>query len=67
MVDSVALDVTDPKSVEAAAQHVQNVFGALDILVNNAGNVNESRLNEAGKPESLLPSEIDLAIFTADL
>src|SRR5258708_25228121 len=36
-VDSVPLDVTDPKSVEAAAQHVQGVSGALDILINNAG------------------------------
>jgi len=62
-VDSVTLDVTDPKSAEAAAQHVQKVSGAIDILVNNAGIVNEQRLNEAGKPELLPPSRIELAML----
>lgn len=31
------LDVTDGKSIEAAAAHVQQQFGRLDVLVNNAG------------------------------
>ena len=60
-VDSVPLDVTDSKSVEAAAQHVQDVSGALDILVNNAGIVNERRLNKAGEPEVIPPSQLDLS------
>jgi len=59
-VDSVPLDVTDPESVEAAAQHVQTVSGSLDILVNNAGIVNERRLNKAGEPEVIPPSQIEL-------
>lgn len=36
-VDPLALDVTDPTSVAAAAAHVQATFSRLDILVNNAG------------------------------
>jgi NAD(P)-dependent dehydrogenase (short-subunit alcohol dehydrogenase family) len=60
-VDHVPLDVTDPKSVAAAAKHVQDISGALDILVNNAGIVvNERRLNAEGKPEGIPPSEIEL-------
>ena len=62
-VDSVPLDVTDPKSVEAAAQHVQSVSGALDILINNAGIVNEQRIDEAGKLQLIPPSQIDLAML----
>lgn len=33
----IALDVTDPASVHAAAAHIQDRFGRLDVLVNNAG------------------------------
>jgi len=36
-VDPLALDVTDPTSVAAAAAHVHATFSRLDILVNNAG------------------------------
>ena len=36
-VEAIALDVTDSKSIAAAADHVQAKFGRLDILVNNAG------------------------------
>ena len=36
-VDPLALDVTDPASIAAAAAHVQATFSHLDILVNNAG------------------------------
>ena len=35
-LSSVQLDVTDEKSIEAAAAHVQQQFGRLDVLVNNA-------------------------------
>jgi NAD(P)-dependent dehydrogenase (short-subunit alcohol dehydrogenase family) len=34
---SVLLDVTDPKSIAAAAQRIEAEFGRLDVLVNNAG------------------------------
>ncbi|HEU5127844.1 MAG TPA: SDR family NAD(P)-dependent oxidoreductase [Glycomyces sp.] len=33
----VRLDVTDPQSVVAAAEHVEAAWGRLDVLVNNAG------------------------------
>jgi NAD(P)-dependent dehydrogenase (short-subunit alcohol dehydrogenase family) len=36
-VHPLALDVTDPQSVAAAAQHVDVTYGRLDVLVNNAG------------------------------
>lgn len=36
-VSSVAMDVTDPASVRAAAAGISERFGHLDILVNNAG------------------------------
>jgi len=62
-VDSVPLDVTDPQSVEAAALHVENVSGALDILVNNAGIANERRLNKAGEPEVIPPSQVELVML----
>lgn len=62
-VNSVPLDVTDLQSVEAAVKHVQTISGALDILVNNAGIVNERRLNAAGEPEVIPPSELDLAVL----
>ena len=36
-LSTVQLDVTDEKSIEAAAAHIQQQFGRLDVLVNNAG------------------------------
>lgn len=34
---ALALDITDPASVQAAVQHVIDTAGRIDILVNNAG------------------------------
>jgi NAD(P)-dependent dehydrogenase (short-subunit alcohol dehydrogenase family) len=36
-VDSIALDVTDDKSIAAAVSEIDKKYGHLDILVNNAG------------------------------
>ncbi len=36
-VTAVALDVADPRSIEALAARVAKEFGSLDVLVNNAG------------------------------
>ena len=36
-VEFVLIDVTDEKTLEAAAKYVENNYGKLDILVNNAG------------------------------
>src|SRR5262249_61702541 len=32
----IQLDVTDRRSIAAAAEHIQHEFGRLDLLVNNA-------------------------------
>lgn len=37
MAEAIPCDVTDIKSVEAAAKRVESSFGRVDILVNNAG------------------------------
>ena len=36
-VEAVALDVTDQRSIDAAATLVEERFGKLDVLINNAG------------------------------
>jgi NAD(P)-dependent dehydrogenase (short-subunit alcohol dehydrogenase family) len=54
----VALDVTDPASVEAAVRAGADRFGRIDVLVNNAGNFN------AGFFEELTPEEFRAQIET---
>jgi NAD(P)-dependent dehydrogenase (short-subunit alcohol dehydrogenase family) len=54
----VALDVTDPASVEAAVQAGMDRFGRINVLVNNAGNFN------AGFFEELTPEEFRAQIET---
>lgn len=41
-VRPVQLDVTDTKSIEAAAKHIEREAGHLDVLINNAGISNTS-------------------------
>jgi NAD(P)-dependent dehydrogenase (short-subunit alcohol dehydrogenase family) len=53
---SVALDVTSPASVRAAASEVTHEYGVLDILVNNAGILPEATAGETDGP-------LDLALF----
>jgi NAD(P)-dependent dehydrogenase (short-subunit alcohol dehydrogenase family) len=53
---ALQLDVTDPDSVQRAADHVAATYGRLDVLVNNAG-----VLPEAANPD---PAEVvDLQMF----
>ena len=40
---AVQLDVTDPKSIAAAAESIRKEFGRLDVLVNNAAISNTSK------------------------
>jgi NAD(P)-dependent dehydrogenase (short-subunit alcohol dehydrogenase family) len=51
-VHPLALDVTDPASVTAAAAEVERGFGRLDVLVNNAG--------ISGGRAALVPGAVDL-------
>lgn len=46
-VTHVVIDVSDLKSMQQAALHIQKSYGALDILVNNAGILPEGTLLEA--------------------
>ena len=46
---SVALDVTDPASLAAAAKTVESLFGRVDALVNNAGISNRPGSDFAGQ------------------
>lgn len=41
---ALQLDVTDPRSITAAAERIEREFGRLDVLVNNAG------VSHAGRP-----------------
>jgi len=40
----VQLDVTDPASIAAAAEHIRNAYGRLDVLVQNAAISNSGRI-----------------------
>ncbi|MFJ6614842.1 SDR family NAD(P)-dependent oxidoreductase [Streptomyces sp. NPDC091289] len=55
-VTAVALDVTDPASVSAAAETVRSRFGRLDALINNAGISHQPGADFAGQ----LPRSADV-------
>ena len=60
----VALDVTDPASITAAAAHVTERFGRLDALVNNAGLGNASAAPSA-QPLAAMRALFDTNVFGA--
>ena len=60
----VQIDVTDQKSVSAAAAKIEKDFGRLDILVNNAGVLNYAGEATPGSvPMETLRSTFDLNFF----
>jgi NAD(P)-dependent dehydrogenase (short-subunit alcohol dehydrogenase family) len=50
---AVQLDVTDPASITAAAEHINSEYGHLDVLVNNAGISHTDISEEAPSDASL--------------
>jgi NAD(P)-dependent dehydrogenase (short-subunit alcohol dehydrogenase family) len=52
-VASIQIDVTDDKSVDAAAQWVSSTYRRLDVLVNNAGVVSQNPIVRDGLREIL--------------
>ena len=59
-VTPVVIDVSDAKSIDQAALHIQKTYGALDILVNNAGVLPEGALLEATEEQIRSGFEINL-------
>lgn len=59
---AVQLDVTDQRSIDAAAARIQQEFGRLDVLMNNAG------ISHAGRPRRQFDNLGDVnSILTAPL
>ncbi len=61
-VHAIALNVTDPDSVAAAATEIDTRFGRLDVLVNNAGITGAGRVAPAESARSQRPSTADPAV-----
>jgi NAD(P)-dependent dehydrogenase (short-subunit alcohol dehydrogenase family) len=56
---AVTLDVTDPTTIRAAAEQVEERFGRLDLLINNAGITGSGRVAPADAHDQV-PSSVDL-------
>jgi NAD(P)-dependent dehydrogenase (short-subunit alcohol dehydrogenase family) len=50
-VRAVALDVTDPRSAQAAIRHAVDAFGRLDVVVNNAGYGNIASIEDVDEAD----------------
>ncbi|MEU1982923.1 SDR family NAD(P)-dependent oxidoreductase [Nocardia sp. NPDC019395] len=61
---AVALDVTDPAGIRAAAQQTEERFGRLDILINNAGMTSYQQV-DPDKAVDQIPSTVDLDMVRA--
>ena len=61
----VALDVTDPASVAAAADAVERTVGRLDVLVNNAGVLLDGDIPPSEVPLALLRATYETNVFGA--
>ncbi|MPV37269.1 SDR family oxidoreductase [Georgenia subflava] len=56
---AITVDVTDPATVQAAAQAVEERFGHLDVLINNAGITGSGQVAPADALDQV-PSSVDL-------
>ena len=61
-VHPLALDVTDPETVAAAAGEIDTRFGRLDVLVNNAAITGAGRVAPGDSARSQQPSTADPAV-----
>ena len=61
---ALTLDVTDPATVEEAAQQVERRFGRLDVLVHNAGNTGSGRVSPEDAYDQV-PSAVDVGMVRA--
>ncbi|MEU8297153.1 oxidoreductase [Micromonospora sp. NPDC048909] len=62
-VDTVALDVTDPASIDAAVQATLALHGRIDVLVNNAGSLVLGAIEEVTMAE--LRQQMEVVFFGA--
>lgn len=61
---AVTLDVTDPTTVQAAANQVEERFGHLDVLVNNAGITGSGQVSPQDAYDQV-PSSVDVDMVRA--
>ncbi|MFB2580007.1 SDR family oxidoreductase [Herbiconiux sp. P15] len=66
-ITAVALDVTDPASVAAAAEQVEAEYGRLDALVNNAGISHQPGADFAGQVPRTADVDHVRAVFETNL
>ncbi len=64
-----AVDVTNAKAVESAAEAVVEKWGRIDVLINNAGIVRDAQLVKwnGGSPESIMSEDIWDAVIGVNL
>lgn len=61
---AVVMDVTDPTTVQAAAEEIETAFGHLDVLVNNAAITGSGQVSPMDATDQI-PSRIDLDMVRA--
>ena len=61
---ALTLDVTDPASVRAAAEQIEERFGHLDVLINNAGISGSGQVSPQDAHDQV-PSTVDLDMVRA--
>ncbi len=64
-VDALAIDVTDPGTVQAAAAQVVERYGRLDVLVNNAGVHYDTSQSAQSADWAIVREAFDVNVFGA--